>query len=91
MLKTLAATAVAGVVLLAAAPAGATNWNENMDLCATAVEAEGLAVISDHNVKFAGGTARKLLIKLTPKAGGDSLVAECKIRRGEVTEVSIKA
>lgn len=91
MLKTVMTSVVAGAALIVAAPAYAVDWNQKMDLCAAAVDAEGLAKVTDHNIKFVSGSSRKLTIKLLPKAGGDSLIAECKIRRGEVTEVGLKA
>ncbi len=81
-----------GAVAITAAPAGATNWNEQIDLCAAAVDAEGLANMGDYTAKFGGAAGSKRIeIKLVPNAGGDTLVAECRIRRGEVTSVALKA
>ena len=95
MTKTLFASITAGALALAALPVAAADWNEKIDLCAAAVDSEGLAVISDYQVKFAnatnGGSTTRIQLKLTPNAGGDSLIAECKIRRNEVTEVLLKA
>ena len=91
MTKTILAGAVAGAVALATFPAAAAGWSEKIDQCAAAVEAEGLATVSDYDVEFVSGASRTLRIELTPNAGGDSLVAECKISRGKVSEVSVEA
>lgn len=92
MIKKLALTAVFGAVAITAAPAGATDWSAQVDLCAAAVEAEGLADVNEYDVKFGGAaTAKRLDIKLIPNAGGDTLIAQCRIRRGEVTSVKLKA
>ncbi len=92
MSKNLFLTVFFGAVAVAATPAGATNWSEKVDLCAAAVEAEGLAKVSDYAVKFGSATSsRRLEIKLIPNAGGDTLIAECRIRRSEVTAVTLKA
>ncbi len=94
MIKKILVSIIASAAGLAVLPAGAMNWSEKVDLCAAAVEAEGLATVSDYRVKFVsagGGATKRLQIKLTPNAGGDTLIAECKIRRGEVTEVNLKA
>lgn len=92
MNKNIFLSVVFGAVAVAAGPAGATNWNEQINLCAAAVDAEGLANVSDYNVKFGGAAGSKRLeIKLIPNAGGDTLIAECRIRRGEVTSVTLKA
>ena len=92
MNKKIAMSLVFGAVAITAVPANATNWGQQVDLCAAAVDAEGLANVSDYDVKFGGAAGSKRLeIKLIPNAGGDTLIAECRIRRGEVTSVTLKA
>lgn len=92
MSKNIILPMIIGAVAVTTAPAGATNWSQQVDLCAAAVDAEGLAEVSDYSVKFGGAAgAKRLEIKLVPNAGGDTLIAECRIRRGEVTSVTLKA
>lgn len=80
-----------GLALVATAPAFAADWSEKINLCAAAVQDEGLAEIENYRVKFAGGASRKLTIELIPNDGGETLEAECRIRRGEVSSVELKA
>lgn len=82
---------IGGVAAVAAAPVLAADWSEKIDLCAAAVQAEGLAEVENYRVKFAGGASRKVMIELIPDNGGDTLEAECRIRRGEVSSVELKA
>ena len=82
---------IGGVAVAAAAPAFAADWSEKIDLCAAAVQAEGLAEVENYSIKFAGGASRKVTIELVPNNGGDKLEAECRIRRGEVSSVELKA
>lgn len=82
---------IGGVAAFAAAPALSADWSEKMDLCAAAVEKEGLAEVENYSVKFAGGASRKLTIKLIPNGEGEALEAECRMRRGEVSSVELKA
>jgi len=82
---------VSAAVAVAALPAHATDWNKQLDLCAAAVEAEGLANVSDYQVKFSGGSAKRFVIKLIPSEGGETLVAECTVSRGQVKTVKLKA
>ncbi len=92
MNKNIFLSVIFGAVGVFSTSAGATNWSEQVDLCAAAVDAEGLANVSDYRVKFSSATgSRRLEIKLIPNAGGDTLIAECRIRRSEVTSVALKA
>lgn len=92
MLKNLAAILAAGSIAAVASTAVfAADWSEKISLCAAAVQAEGLAEVEDYRVKFAGGASRKLTIELIPNDGGETLEAVCRIRRGEVSSVELKA
>lgn len=91
MSKSVIASLVAGsLAVLASAPAGATDWSEKINMCAQAVEAEGLAEVENYRVKFSSGASRKLTIKLIPAEQGETLTAECRLRRGEVSSVTMK-
>lgn len=88
---------IAGIALsaaaLAAAPAGAANWTEKVGICAAAAEAEGLVTAGAYRAKFlngSGAATKTVAIELTPK-DGEAITAECKIRRGEVTEFTVNA
>ena len=85
-------TVFGAIAMTAVAPASANNWSEKVDLCAAAVQENELANIADYDVKFGNATtSRRLEIKLIPNAGGKTLIAECRMRRGEVTAVALKA
>lgn len=79
-----------GLFALSFTPAAA-DWGEKISLCAEAVEAEGLAEVDNYRVRFSSGASRKLTIELIPLDGGEKLTAECRMSRGKVTEVSMKA
>ncbi len=87
---------IAGIVLsaaaLAAAPAGAANWTKNVGICAAAAESEGVVTAGAYRAKFvtgSGAATKTVAIELIPDSG-DAITAECKIRRGEVTEFTVK-
>ncbi len=82
---------VGSLALCAAAPALANDWSEKIQLCAAAVQDEGLAEIENYRVKFAGGASRRVTIELIPNDEGEKLEAECRLRRGEVSSVELKA
>ncbi|GEM_PF-1446633 len=96
MTKTVfSAFAGAAALLLAAAPASAADLEEQLNLCAAAAKAEGLASADvEYRVKFInikGGSAKTLTVEMIPNEGGDVVSATCKLRRGEVTEVALTA
>ena len=80
-----------GLAVFAAAPAFAADWSEKISLCAEAVQEQGLAEVENYRVKFAKGASRKLTIELIPNDGGETLEAECRIRRGAVSSVELNA
>ncbi|MEX6632119.1 hypothetical protein [Hyphococcus lacteus] len=74
-------------------PAFAGDWTETVDLCAAAAEAEGAVTANEYRSKFlygSGASTKKVAIEMT-SANGDVVKAECKIRRGKVTSIDIKA
>lgn len=85
---------IAATALVAfAAPAYAGDWSENVGICAAAAEAEGIVASGEYRAKFlrgSGASTKTVAVELTTN-GGDEIVAECKIRRGEVTNFAVKA
>lgn len=89
----------ASVLVLAAAPlfvtpAFAGEREDQVALCASALDAQGLAKAGDYRAKFVkakGGAAQTVTIKLIPTADGQSLTAECLIKKGEVAEAAIQS
>lgn len=74
--------------------AGAQSINDQVSLCAEAIKQENLASTSDYKVQFVrveGAAAKRLTVELVPVDEGETVLAECKIRRGKVTEVALKA
>ncbi|HOP20011.1 MAG TPA: hypothetical protein PLV61_08165 [Parvularculaceae bacterium] len=91
-----AAVALSAAAFLAApAPAFAASADEQVSLCAAAADAQGIAATDAYRAKFMkskGGAVQTVTIKLVPEAGeSESITAECKIKRGEVIGVTVKA
>jgi hypothetical protein len=81
-------------LVAAGTPALATDRDDQVTLCASALDAQGLAKAEDYRARFVkakGAVVQTIVVKLIPNAGGESLTAECLIKRGEVTEATIKA
>lgn len=91
MTKSFVFGAVASALALTAVSANAADWGEKMELCAAAAQDEGLAAVADYDVKFVSASSRRLTIELVPAAGGDAVIAECKIARGKIKEVQVQA
>lgn len=93
-MKALITAFAASALVLSAAPAFAGEREDQVNLCASAIDAQGLAKAGDYRAKFVkakGGAAQTVTIKLIPTADGDSLTAECLIKKGEVTEATIQS
>jgi hypothetical protein len=76
-----------------AAPAIAGDWTETINVCAAAAESEGVVTAGEYRAKFlagSGASTKTISIELRPEAG-EAITAECKVRRGEVTEFTVKA
>ncbi|MFQ5562821.1 MAG: hypothetical protein ACE5FO_04550 [Parvularculaceae bacterium] len=95
MMKHLVIALVAAGGLFAVSSAGATNWTENVALCAAALDEQGVAD-ADRYVprlkKTRDGATKRVTVKMAPLNDDlEAIVAECRIRSGEVVDVSIKA
>lgn len=95
MIKKLTFTLAALGGFFAASSAGATNWTENVALCAAALDAQGIAAADQYQPKIktvSDGATKRVTVKMTPLLdGAEVIIAECKIRRGKVVDVSVKA
>ena len=91
-MKNLLFALAASTIVLSAAPAFAGEREDQLQLCAGALDAQGLAAIDGYRTKFVkakGGAVQKIVLKLIPLADGPSLTAECVIKRGEVTSAAL--
>ncbi len=86
---------LAGLALAAAAfaaPAHAEDWSAHLDACAAAAEAQGVVTAGEYKAKFltgSGGSMKRISLELIPTAG-ETIKAECKVKRGNVKELTIK-
>lgn len=91
------AFAIVSTIAIFALPtaAFAADADGEVALCAAAADAEGIAAIDDYRAKFLkskGGAVKTVTILLVPAVGDDaSITAQCKIKRGEVIDVAVKA
>lgn len=89
--------ALVSTAAIFAAPtvAFASSADDQVALCASAADAEGIAAAADYRAKFLkskGGAVKTVTIKLVPFTDdADSITAQCRIKRGEVIEVGVKA
>lgn len=93
MFNKILAGLIVSSALIAAAPASASSWTKNVDICASAAESEGVVAAGEYRAKFlrgSGAATKTVAIELIP-TDGDAIEAVCKIRRGEVTEFTIEA
>ncbi|HBS32303.1 MAG TPA: hypothetical protein DEA40_11270 [Parvularcula sp.] len=89
-----ASALILSVAPLLVTPAFAGEREDQVNLCASAIDAQGLANTGDYRAKFVkakGGAAQTVTIKLIPTREGDSLTAECLIKKGEVAEATIQS
>ena len=84
-------SALVGASLGLSATANATSYQDQIDLCAAAINDQGLASVDEYRVKFLSASSSRLNVKLVPLDDGETLVAECKIRRGKVSSVTLKS
>lgn len=83
--------ALAGATMITASPAAASSWGEKVAMCAEAVEDRGVLDLADYRPRFDDGSSRRVVVEFEPRDGGESIFAECRISRGEVTSVDIDA
>jgi hypothetical protein len=93
-MKAFLAAFTASALVLSAVPALAGEREDQVNLCASAIDAQGLTKAGDYRAKFVkakGGAAQTVTIKLIPNADGPTMVAECLIKKGAVTEATIRS
>jgi len=93
-MKALLIAFAASALVLSAAPAFAGEREDQVTLCASALDAQGLAKADDYRAKFVkakGGAAQTVTIKLIPNAEGPTMTGECLIKKGEVTTATIQS
>ena len=75
-----------------AVPAQAEDWNAHLDACAAAAEAQGIVTAGEYKTKFvtaSGGSMKRIALEFVT-ATGEPIKAECKVKRGDVKELTIK-
>lgn len=93
-MKNLFLAVAASALALSIAPAFAAGTSDQITLCASALETQGLAPVDSFKTEFVsvkGASLRTVTMKLIPLAGGAEQVAECQIKRGKVVGAEIKA
>lgn len=93
-MKNLLISAAAATAVLTVAPAYAVGTTEQISMCASALEEQGLApanVFKQEFVSIKGASLRTVTMKLIPLSGGEVQLAECQIKRGKVIGAAIKA
>lgn len=95
MIKHIAVSLIAAGGLFAATSAGAANWTETVQMCAAALDEQGIAAADQYQArleKARDGATRRVTVKMAPLTSeAEAIIAECKIRHGEVVDVSVKA
>lgn len=92
---------VSGAIALAAAAtlavpslAFAASADEQVALCAAALDAKGVASVEQYRAKFVkskGAAVKTVTVKLVPIAEGvEPITAKCQIKRGEVVDASVE-
>jgi len=92
MKKFLIATVAA--MALGSVPANASSTQDQIALCASALQAQGLAPADEFRTKFVslkGASVRTLKVKLIPTSGGETKVAECRIQGDTIVDATIKS
>lgn len=89
LLKVTASLAAVCTIVLAASAAQAQSWDEKIELCAEAADAEGVIDLNEYDVRFDGATSRRVSVAFAPVRKGDIVEVECKIARGRVISVEV--
>jgi len=93
-MKNLLIAAIASSAALSIAPAHAMSSAEQISLCNSALEEQGIAPSDVFKKKFVaikGASLKTVIFKLTPLAGGEAQTAECQIKGAKVIGAQIKA
>ena len=83
----------ASAVALSIAPAHATSSSDQISLCKSAVEVQGLAPADAFKLRFVnikGAALKTVTFKASPITGGEDQIVECRIRGGNVIEAAVK-
>jgi hypothetical protein len=91
-MKIQAVALTGGLLLAIAGPAFAGPWEEAKAVCADAIAAEAGFADGSFDArleKVRDGATQRLTVKLTP-AEGAAVTGECRIKRGEVVDVTLK-
>ncbi|MEL7487173.1 MAG: hypothetical protein AAGJ87_08160 [Pseudomonadota bacterium] len=93
-MKNVVLAAVFSASLFAAGAASAST-KDQINQCAAELDARGVASANDYRAKFkgvrGGGTKHVTLKMVANEKGKEDMIATCKIKRGEVIDVSVKA
>ena len=93
-MKNLLIAAAAATIALSLAPAYAASSAEQISLCNSALEEQGIAPLDQFKKKFVtikGAALKTVTFKLTPLAGGEPQVAECQVKGRTVVGAAIKS
>lgn len=93
-MKDLLIAVAASAVVLSFAPAHAASSSEQISLCNTALEEQGVAPAEQFKKKFVrikGAALKTITFKLLPLSGGEAQTAECQIRGENVVAAQIKS
>ncbi len=94
MYKVVASAITLAIAMAAVPPAFAADLVGQVNLCAAALDAQGIAPQEDYRAKFVksrGGSTQRVVLRLIPVAEGEAFDAECTIKRGEVLTAAIKS
>ncbi|MEM9705350.1 MAG: hypothetical protein AAF850_04655 [Pseudomonadota bacterium] len=93
-MKNLIAIAAFSAAATFASVASANSTQEQLSMCASALEEAGVASSTDYRSRFKGlrgGATKTLTLRMIAiSEGKESFDAVCKIRRGEVIEAAAK-
>ena len=92
MRKQVIGAAIAAAFVLSPALAG--PWDAEKAICADAIAAEAGVDSADYEATLKSardGGVKRLTVSLAPADGGALILGECRISRGEVKSVEIKA
>ena len=94
-MKLFATSALIAAASVFATAATAASTSEQLAMCAAELESRGVASSDDYRPEFkgiSGGGTKKLTLKMKPISDGkEPVTATCKIKRGQVTDVVVKA
>lgn len=93
-MKNILIAATASAFALSILPAHATSSSDQISLCKSAVEVQGLAPADLFKLKFVnikGAALKTVTFKASSLADGQDQVIECRIRGANVVEATVKS